>query len=90
MPDFKTTNKLEKVFCCRGAKIRGLEGMFEEGKLCLVPLMWAGPDYHVASSVALFVIGPLASGWACLCSIGRSSPLLPFCKGFFILLANCP
>lgn len=41
--------------------MKGLESIFAEGKLCLVPLMCAGPDfiYQGASSVALFSLGPL-------------------------------
>lgn len=64
MPDFKTVNELERVLFCKGARIRGLESMFAEGKLFLVPLMCAGPDYiyEVAFSVALFSLGPLTSG----------------------------
>lgn len=47
MPDLKTTNKLERVLFCRGAKIRGLESTFDEGKLCLVPLMCAGQTISI-------------------------------------------
>ena len=53
-----------EVLVCRGAKIRGMGSIFDEEKLCLVPLMCAGPDYiyQVASSIALFSLGPLTSG----------------------------
>lgn len=85
IPDLKTTIKLERGFVLQRSKNKRFgKYVWREALSCPTDVCWPDYIYQVASSVALFILGPLTWGWACLCSIWGSGPLLhwSFSKGF--------